>query len=203
MLISYEDDYVQVAVGAVQDRQAVCSFCDICYSLSVLIQPFYVKNEFCIGKVYKLDTGRTFLGVPQVAETLIVVDVETKEAEAKKVVVSSEEAIANEKATSAKAIKDECEGELAVAMPLLESALAALNTLTKGDISEVKAMKNPPAAVKTVMEAVCHLLSQKPVRIPDPANPSRKIDDYWKPSQGLLGVSPARFFLDVMNWLST
>lgn len=33
--------------------------------------------------------------------------------------------------------QDECEGELAVAMPLLESALAALNTLTKADITEV------------------------------------------------------------------
>lgn len=34
-------------------------------------------------------------------------------------------------AAGAKAIKDECEAELAVALPLLESALAALNTLTK------------------------------------------------------------------------
>ena len=30
-------------------------------------------------------------------------------------------------------------------MPLLEKALAALNTLTKGDITEVKSMKSPPA----------------------------------------------------------
>jgi hypothetical protein len=35
-------------------------------------------------------------------------------------------------------VQDECEGELAVAMPLLESALAALNTLTKADITEVR-----------------------------------------------------------------
>ena len=42
-------------------------------------------------------------------------------------------------------LQDECEGELAVAMPLLEKALAALNTLTKGDITEIKSMKSPPA----------------------------------------------------------
>ncbi len=48
---------------------------------------------------------------------------ETIEAEAKKEVVQGEEAAANEKAAAAKAIKDECEGELAVAMPLLEAAL--------------------------------------------------------------------------------
>jgi dynein heavy chain len=41
------------------------------------------------------------------------------------------------------------------AMPMLEAALSALDTLTKADITEVKAMKNPPAAVKLVMEACC------------------------------------------------
>lgn len=43
----------------------------------------------------------------------------------------------------------------AQAMPMLNAALAALDTLTKADITEVKAMKNPPAAVKLVMEACC------------------------------------------------
>lgn len=37
----------------------------------------------------------------------------------------------NPQAAGAKAIKDECEAELAVALPLLKSALDALNTLTK------------------------------------------------------------------------
>ena len=83
--------------------------------------------------------------------------------------------------------QEECEGDLAVAMPALNSALAALNTLTKGDVTEVKAMKNPPAAVKLVMEAVCHMLSIKPKRVADPSNPGKKIDDFWSPSQALLG----------------
>lgn len=52
-----------------------------------------------------------------------------------------------------------------MAMPLLESALAALNTLTKGDITEVKSMKNPPAPVKVVMEAVCQMLGVKPKKV--------------------------------------
>ena len=38
---------------------------------------------------------------------------------------------------------------------MLEAALSALDTLTKSDITEVKAMKNPPAPVKLVMEACC------------------------------------------------
>ena len=86
-------------------------------------------------------------------------------------------------------LQDECEGELAVAMPMLEKALQALNTLTKGDITEVKSMKNPPSVVKLVMESVCHMLGVKPKKVQDPANPSKKIDDYWEGSQKLLRES--------------
>lgn len=42
-------------------------------------------------------------------------------------------------------------------MPILEAALAALNTLTPADIAVVKTMKNPPKGIKLVMEAVCIL----------------------------------------------
>lgn len=136
-----------------------------------------MKQELIELQPKLVETGK------EVEETLKVVASETKEAEAKKVVVMGEEAIANEKAASAKAIKDECEGELAVAMPLLDAALQALNTLSKNDITEVKSMKSPPAAVKLVMEAVCQMLFIKPKRINDPANPTKKIDDYWSPSQ--------------------
>ncbi len=76
-----------------------------------------------------------------------------------------------------------------MAMPLLERALQALNTLTKGDITEVKSMKNPPSVVKLVMESVCHMLGVKPKKVQDPTNPSKKIDDYWEGSQKLLGES--------------
>ncbi|KAL3161683.1 hypothetical protein ABBQ38_008782 [Trebouxia sp. C0009 RCD-2024] len=125
----------------------------------------------------------------QVQETLIVVNSQTEAAVAQKAVVSAEEAAASEKAAAAKAIKDECEGELSVAMPLLERALAALNTLTKNDITEVKSMKNPPSIVKLVMESVCHMLGVKPKKVQDPSNPSKKVDDYWEGSQKLLGES--------------
>ncbi|KAK3261161.1 hypothetical protein CYMTET_29916, partial [Cymbomonas tetramitiformis] len=119
-------------------------------------------------------------------EMLKVIDRETVEANAKKEVVLSEEAIANEKAAASKAIKDDCEQELSVAMPMLDAALSALNTLTKGDITEVKSMKSPPAGVKLVMEAICIMRNIKPKRINDPAGGIKKVDDYWGPSQALL-----------------
>lgn len=80
--------------------------------------------ELDIADWHDPDFGHLLAGAQVVAK-------ETIEAEAKKEVVQGEEAIANEKAASAKAIKDECEGELAVAMPMLEAALQALNTLSK------------------------------------------------------------------------
>ncbi len=52
----------------------------------------------------------------------------------------------------ARAIKEECEGELAVAMPILEDALAALDAIKEADITYIRKLGNPPGAIKLVME---------------------------------------------------
>ena len=46
---------------------------------------------------------------------------------------------------------------MAVAMPALNAAVSALDTLKQQDISLVKAMTSPPAGVRMVMEAICIL----------------------------------------------
>lgn len=76
-------------------------------------------------------------------EALVYIDVHESwfVAEAKKEVVAADEAVANAAAAAAKAIKDECEEDLKEALPALEAALSALNTLTSRDITLVKAMK--------------------------------------------------------------
>ena len=86
-------------------------------------------------------------------------------------------------------IQMECETDLKEALPLLEDATNALNTLQKKDIDEVKSYRNPPEGVLLVMEAVCIMLSVTPERIPDPNDPSRKIDEWWSSSKRLLGES--------------
>ena len=63
----------------------------------------------------------------------------------------------------------QCEGDLAEAIPALEAALAALNTLKPSDITIVKTMKSPPAGVRLVMAAVCVMRDIKPDKINDPA----------------------------------
>lgn len=120
-------------------------------------------------------------------------------------IVGADEALANEAAAAAQAIKDDCESDLAEAIPALEAALDALNTLKPADITVVKSMKNPPSGVKLVMEAVnkiykllknkkkfptipiqvCVMKGIKPDRKPDPST-GNMVEDFWGPSIKLL-----------------
>ncbi|KAK2839526.1 hypothetical protein Q5P01_013266 [Channa striata] len=123
----------------------------------------------------------------EVDEMMVVIQHESVDVAEIEKVVKGDEAVANEQAMAAKAIKDECDADLAEAMPILESALAALNTLTTQDITMVKSMKSPPTAVKLVMEAICILKGIKPDRISDPSGSGKKVEDFWGPAKKLLG----------------
>ncbi|KAJ3086325.1 Dynein heavy chain 7, axonemal, partial [Quaeritorhiza haematococci] len=123
----------------------------------------------------------------ETAEMLVKMEKESHEVEATKTVVAADEAVAASKAEQAAAIKSECENDLAQALPLLNAALSALDTLKKNDIDLVKTMKNPPDGVKLVMEAVCVMKDIKPDKIPDPSGSGRMIFDYWKTSLKMLG----------------
>lgn len=87
-------------------------------------------------------------------EMMKVVDLETIDAEKIRAVVSAEETVAAGKAAEARGIKEECEADLAEVLPIMESALAALDTLKKADITELKSIKVPVDAILLVMEAV-------------------------------------------------
>jgi dynein heavy chain len=78
---------------------------------------------------------------------------EKTETEAAKVKVATEEAAA---------IATDAQKDLDEALPAFDSAVKALKSLNKGDITEIKNFANPPALVKTVMEAVCILKGAKP-----------------------------------------
>ena len=93
-------------------------------------------------------------------------------------------------------LQNECEGDLAEAMPALEAALAALDTLNPADISLVKAMQNPPGPVKLVMESICVMKGLRPERKPDPSgsgnpfqHPSRPRGVHRLPSPDRKGAS--------------
>ncbi|XP_055967922.1 dynein axonemal heavy chain 7 [Sorex fumeus] len=123
----------------------------------------------------------------EVDEMMLIIEKESVEVAKTEKIVKADETVANEQAMAAKAIKDECDADLAEALPILESALSALDTLTAQDITVVKSMKSPPAGVKLVMEAICILKGIKADKIPDPTGTGKKIEDFWGPAKRLLG----------------
>uniref|UniRef100_A0A4W6EEI5 Dynein axonemal heavy chain 7 n=1 Tax=Lates calcarifer TaxID=8187 RepID=A0A4W6EEI5_LATCA len=151
------------------------------------------KLEFAASQVSVMQQELTALQ-PELIQTsaetdkmMVKIEGETVEVDAKKELVSADEKVANEAAAAAQAIKDECEGDLAEAMPALEAALSALDTLKPADITVVKSMTNPPGPVKLVMESICIMKGIKPERKPDPGGSGKMIEDFWGPSKKLLG----------------
>ncbi|XP_015588713.1 dynein heavy chain 3, axonemal [Cephus cinctus] len=150
------------------------------------------KLDFAAGQVAVMQEELHALQPKLVAQSqlsdklMIRIEQDTVNVEAKKEVVAADEALANEAAAAAQAIKDDCESDLAEATPALEAALSALDTLKPADITIVKSMKNPPAGVRLVMEAVCVLKGIKPERVQDPGT-GNNYDDYWPASIKILG----------------
>lgn len=71
-----------------------------------------------------------------------------------KEVVASKEAAANAAATAAQAMKAECEEALAGAIPALDAAVAALDTLSQADVSLLKTLKHPPKGIRLVLPLI-------------------------------------------------
>ncbi|XP_030765059.1 dynein heavy chain 12, axonemal [Sitophilus oryzae] len=114
------------------------------------------------------------------------IEKETLTVEKISALVRQDEKIANKQAAAAQALKLECEADLAEALPILNDAISALDTLKPADITLVKSMKNPPDAIKLVMAAVCIIKGVKPDRVPDPST-GRMLLDFWAPSKRVLG----------------
>ncbi|XP_018654464.1 LOW QUALITY PROTEIN: hypothetical protein Smp_130810 [Schistosoma mansoni] len=75
--------------------------------------------------------------------------------------VKEDEALAKQKAAENQIIADDAQRDLDEAIPALEAANKALDSLDKNDISEIRVFTKPPQLVQTVMEAVCIMLGQK------------------------------------------
>nr|KAF6328674.1 dynein axonemal heavy chain 6 [Pipistrellus kuhlii] len=77
-------------------------------------------------------------------------------------VVQEDEAVAKVKAEETQAIADDAQRDLEEALPALDAANKALDSLDKADISEIRVFTKPPDMVMTVMEAISILLNAKP-----------------------------------------
>ncbi|EDQ91509.1 uncharacterized protein MONBRDRAFT_15298, partial [Monosiga brevicollis MX1] len=112
--------------------------------------------------------------------------------------VGKEEAEANVKAQTTQEIADDAQRDLDEALPALDAAVTSLKSLNKGDVTEVKAMSNPPAGVRLVMETVCIMQGVKPKKVAGD-KPGQKVDDYWSVSGPLL-KDPQKFLDSLFNF---
>ncbi|XP_073413059.1 dynein axonemal heavy chain 3-like [Dendrobates tinctorius] len=158
------------------------------------------KNRYLVG-LEKLDFASSQITIMQqeltelkpmliersgeTEELVNIIADETLEVEAVKSLVEADEATANKAALEAKAIKEECEQQLSVAIPALNSAIAALDTLKASDITLLKTMQNPPSGVRLTLAAICILKGIKPEKRTDPSG--KIIDDFWPSSKKMLG----------------
>lgn len=125
------------------------------------------------------------LAAETVLKQLVQVQKDQEIANEKREQVMIDEAAAIEQATIANAIKEECDAKLSEAIPKLEEANAALQTLTSQDISVVRTMRAPPMGVKIVMEGICIMKDVKPERVPNPSGVG-VLEDYWAASKKVL-----------------
>jgi hypothetical protein len=76
-------------------------------------------------------------------------------------------------------MKADCELALSAAVPELEASIAALKTLKKKEIDEVKSMmKQPPQPVRETLEAIAIITQTPPARVK--VGPSKFVYDYYE-----------------------
>ncbi|KAF1784691.1 P-loop containing nucleoside triphosphate hydrolase [Phytophthora cactorum] len=94
-------------------------------------------------------------------ELLHQVAIDQTEAEQVAQRVRADEAVVKQQQREVSACQVDAQSDLDQALPALNAAVAALDSLDKKDISEVKGFVKPPQAVQVVMEALCIMLGEK------------------------------------------
>uniref|UniRef100_A0A2K6TF76 Dynein axonemal heavy chain 11 n=1 Tax=Saimiri boliviensis boliviensis TaxID=39432 RepID=A0A2K6TF76_SAIBB len=113
------------------------------------------------------------------AEALITkIGLQTEKVSREKTIADAEERKVTAIQTEVFQKQRECEADLVKAEPALVAATAALNTLNRVNLSELKAFPNPPIAVTNVTAAVMVLLAPRG-RVPK--------DRSWKAARAFMG----------------
>ena len=121
-------------------------------------------NEIVIKLQSDLTKLQPQLIIKQKEATQLLSKIEIDQSEADKVKekVESEAKIVEKQAEETKKVQQDAQQDLDKALPALEAASLALNSLNKSDITEIKSMAKPPDGVVMVLEAVMILLNEKP-----------------------------------------
>ena len=95
-------------------------------------------------------------------ELLVTIVQDKRVADEQEKLVTAQATKIGKEAEEANAIAAECQAGLDKAMPALAEAEAALNVLTKKDMSELKAYAKPPAMVELCLKGVMTVLKKSP-----------------------------------------
>ena len=95
-------------------------------------------------------------------------------------VVAKEEQETAEKEAGSRAIADNCNAELAEALPALNKAMDAVKNIDKGQLTLIKAMGSPPEGIKMIMSAVCIMFGEFVKAKKDASGKlQNELDLYW------------------------
>ncbi|KAK4872624.1 hypothetical protein RN001_014653 [Aquatica leii] len=139
-----------------------------------LIQKTSDRIENGLHKIYEtndvIDTMKEELSAMEpilaeksvaIAELMVSLAIQQEQADKVRERVKKDEDSAKNKAADTQALADDAQRDLDVALPAMEAAEKALESLNKNDINEMKVFQKPPELVKFVMESVCLLLGAK------------------------------------------
>ncbi|KAI0989482.1 hypothetical protein GJ496_007857, partial [Pomphorhynchus laevis] len=78
--------------------------------------------------------------------------------------------------------------KLNTVIPPLDSAQAALNFISRNDLSEIRTIISPPPQISMVMTAICALLNVQPIKVKGvmSMHPGARTERYWEASKRLL-----------------
>ncbi|KAK5640059.1 hypothetical protein RI129_010870 [Pyrocoelia pectoralis] len=127
------------------------------------LKKLYETNDIIDAMKEELTAMEPILAEKSVAIAKLMVTLTAQQEQADKVrtVVKADEDSAKTKAAETQAIADDAQRDLDVAIPAIEAATKALQSLNKNDINELKVFNKPPDLVRFVMESVCLLLGAK------------------------------------------
>ncbi|KAF5287317.1 hypothetical protein FQR65_LT02190 [Abscondita terminalis] len=127
------------------------------------LNKIYETNDVIDSMKEELKAMEPILAQKSEAIAKLMVSLKTQKIQADKVQerVKNDEDAAKIKAEETQLLADDAQRDLDVALPAMEAAVTALQSLNKSDINEMKVFQKPPELVKFVMESVCLLLGAK------------------------------------------
>lgn len=117
-----------------------------------------VEKVEAIQKLVEIKMKDVAIEVKKTAELIEIVNKEKADAKVEADAAAVQEEDVNKESAQAQAIKDDCDKELAEAIPAMERATEAVNCLEAKAIQELKALASPPPACAEVAKAVLILL---------------------------------------------